>query len=257
MDTTQDQGLPLAGATVLVTGAGRGMGVAFVRAALDRGAARVWATARRPEAVAADDPRVVPLRLDVTDPASVAAALEVVGRDGGGLDLLVNNAGVSTGAGLVDGDLDLVRAEMDVHFWGPLLVTRAAVPLLARRPRSAVLDVLSALSFRAYPGAGAYAAAKAAAWRLTDVLRLELAGQGTRVVGLHVGAVDTDMMAGWDVPKSAPADVVRQALDGVEQGADEVLADEGTRALKALLPAPPAVLYAGLLGDADGVGAAS
>ena len=132
---------------------------------------------------------------------------------------------------------------MDVHFWGTLGVTRAFAPVLARAGGGAVLNVLSTLSFRVFPGNGAYAAANAAEWLLTNSTRLELAEQGTQVTGLHVSSVDTDMMAGWDVPKLDPADVVRAALDGVEAGLDEVLADEETRAVKAQLSQPPSVLY--------------
>jgi NAD(P)-dependent dehydrogenase (short-subunit alcohol dehydrogenase family) len=211
-----------------------------VRQSLERGAARVWATARRPESIDVTDPRVRALRLDVTDPDSVSAAASAVGEVG----LLVNNAGIATVTGLVTGDVGRIRAEMDVHFWGTLGVTRAFAPLLVRSGGGAVLNVLSVLSFRVFPGNGAYAAAKAAEWMLTNSTRLELAGQGTRVTGAHVSSVDTDMMAGWDGPKLDPAEVVRAALDGVAAGLDEVLVDDETRAVKALLSHPPEVLYA-------------
>ena len=198
----------------------------------------MWAGARRPETV--DLPGVRPVRLDVTDPASVAAAAATAAD----VQLLVNNAGIATATALVTGDLERVRAEMDVHFWGALAMTRAFAPVLARHGGGAVLNVMSVLSFRAFPGNGAYAAAKAAEWMLTNSTRLELAEQGTQVTGLHGSSVDTDMMAGWDVPKARPADVVSAALDGLEAGADEVLADEETRAVKAQLSQPPSVLYA-------------
>ncbi|TNM59814.1 SDR family NAD(P)-dependent oxidoreductase [Streptomyces sp. NP160] len=247
----------LAGASVLVTGANRGLGAEFVRQALELGAARVYATTRRPSSIRLDDPRVVVLELDVTDPATVSAAAASVEQDdrdrggAGGLDVVVNNAGIATATDLVSGDLRSIRAEMDTHFYGALTVTRALAPLLARRPRSAVVNVLSVLSFRSFPGNGAYAAAKAAAWMLTNSTRLELAAQGTQVLGLHVSSVDTDMMAGWDVPKSAPVDVVRQALQGLVDGLSEVLADEETREVKRLLPAAPEVLYAPFLQGID------
>jgi NAD(P)-dependent dehydrogenase (short-subunit alcohol dehydrogenase family) len=207
----------------------------------------VWATARHPEGVEVTDPRVRALRLDVTDPDSIAAAA----RAAGDVSVLVNNAGIATVTDLITGDLDRVRAEMDVHFWGTLGVTRAFAPVLARAGGGAVLNVMSVLSFRVFPGNGAYAAAKAAEWMLTNSTRLELAGQGTQVTGLHVSSVDTDMMAGWDVPKLDPADVVRAAFDGVAAGLDEVLVDKETRAAKALLSQPPSVLYAPFITGAD------
>lgn len=237
--------MQIEGTTVLVTGANRGLGREFARQALERGATTVWAAARRPETV--DLPGVRTLRLDITNPADVAAAA----RAAGDVQLLVNNAGIATTTDLVTGDLERIRAEMDVHFWGTLAMTRAFAPILARAGGGAVLNVMSVLSFRSFPGNGAYAAAKAAEWMLTNSTRLELAGQGTQVTGLHVSSVDTAMMAGWDVPKADPADVVRAALDGVEAGVDEVLADPETRAVKAQLSQPPAVLYAPFTSGAD------
>jgi NAD(P)-dependent dehydrogenase (short-subunit alcohol dehydrogenase family) len=220
--------MDITNATALVTGANRGLGRELVRQLLERGATKVYATARRPESIENDDPRVVRLALDVTDEAAVRRAAERAGD----VTLLVNNAGISTGTDLVTGDLADVRAELDVHFWGTLAVTRAFAPGLAG---GAVVNVMSALSFRAYPGAGAYAVAKAAEWMLTNVTRLELAEQGTQVLGAHLAATDTDMMAGWDIPKNDPVVAIGTILDALEAGATEVLTDDDTRAAKASL----------------------
>ena len=229
--------MKITGSVALVTGAGRGMGRHFAQQLLDRGAAKVYATARTPGRV--DIPGVETLRLDITDPESAAAAAKAA-QD---VTLLVNNAGVATFQNLVTGDPGMVRREMETNFFGPLNVLRAFAPVLAANGGGAVLNVLSALSWTSYEGANAYAAAKAAAWSLTNGVRLELAAQGTLVTGLHVGSVDTDMMAGWDVEKNDPADVVRTALDGIEAGQLEVLADEASAQLKAALSADPSVLY--------------
>lgn len=222
------------GAHVLVTGANRGLGRQFVLSLLQRGAAKVYATARRPELV--DVPGVVPLRLDVTDPASVAAAAAAAPD----VKILINNAGISTGANLVTGDLDAIRREMDTHFYGTLHMIRAFAPQLAD---GAILNVLSAISWLAVDGAGAYHASKAAEWALTNNVRLELAGQRTLVTGLHVGAADTDMMAWYEGDKMAPEAVVAAALDGLEAHRPEVLADEWSHQVKSWLSEDPEIMY--------------
>ncbi|TDD19402.1 SDR family oxidoreductase [Nonomuraea diastatica] len=222
------------GAHVLVTGANRGLGRQFALSLLDRGAGKVYATARRPDLI--DVPGVVPLRLDVTDSASIASAVAAVPD----VKIVINNAGISTGANLVTGDLDMIRREMDTHFYGTLNVIRAFAPQLAD---GAILNVLSALSWLAVDGAGAYHAAKAAEWALTNNVRLELAGQRTLVTGLHLGAADTDMMAWYNGEKSAPEVIVAAALDGIEGHRPEVLADDWSRQVKAWLPEDPTVIY--------------
>lgn len=229
--------MKISGSVALVTGANRGMGGHFARQLIERGAAKVYATARNPALV--DVPGAEALPLDVTDPASVAAAA-LAASD---VTLLINNAGSSTCQNLVSGDLDKIRLEMDTHYFGTLSMVRAFAPGLAGHGGGAILNVCSLLSWLSYDGSNAYAAAKAAEWSLTNGVRLELAGQGTQVTALHVGAVDTDMMAGWDVEKNDPADVVRAALDGIEAGALEVIADAATAAVKTGLAADPGLLY--------------
>ena len=230
--------MQITGSVALVTGANRGLGRHFATQLLARGAAKVYATARRPGSV--DVPGAHVLALDVTDPASVAAAAAAAPD----VTLLVNNAGVSTGQDLLTGDLDLLRREMDTHYWGTLAMIRAFAPRLGG---GAILNVLSALSWFSYPGANGYAAAKAAQWSLTNGVRLELAGR-TQVTGLHLGAADTDMTAGYDGPKEDPAAVVAAALDGLEAGRPEVLADEWSARVKAALPGEPGAFLAAVTG---------
>ena len=224
----------ISGAIALVTGANRGLGRQFAAQLLERGAAKVYATARRPELVTIPGVEVLPL--DITDPASVAAAVAAAGD----VNLLVNNAGVAFGADLVTGDLDLLRREMDTNFWGTLSVIRAFAPQLAG---GAILNVLSVLSWIGFQGSGGYAASKSAQWSLTNGVRLELAGQGTQLTGLHLGAADTDMTAGYDVPKTDAAVIVKAGLDGLEAGEWEVLADDWSRVAKAALNADPRAYY--------------
>ena len=232
--------MDIAGSVALVTGANRGLGTRFVAQLLERGATTVYAAARNPAAVEVTDERVLPLALDLLDAASIEAAA-VAAPD---VTLLVNNAGVSTRQGLLTGDLDEIRRELDTNFFGTLAVTRAFADGLGRRSGGAVVNVLSALSFFAFPGSSSYSASKAAEWMLTQATRVELAAQGTQVLGLHLGGADTDMMAGYEGPLLDPADVVRAALDGLEAGAAEVLVDDWSREVKAGVAEEPAAFYA-------------
>ena len=227
--------MDITGKTALVTGANRGLGRQLAAQLRDRGA-RVYAAARDPQAV--DLAGVTPIALDITDPASVAAA-----RAASGVAILVNNAGSSAGASLLTGDPAAIRLEMDTHFFGTLAVTRAFAPQLAAHPSSAVLNILSVLSWLSIPRSGAYCAAKSAEWSLTNALRLELASQGTRVTALHVGYMDTDMTRRLDVPKSDPAAIAKLAIDGIEAGDAEIIADETSKRVLAGLSAGVAGLY--------------
>ncbi|MER6688408.1 SDR family oxidoreductase [Streptomyces minutiscleroticus] len=223
------------GAVALVTGGSRGIGKALVEELYARGAAKVYATARDPRTVT--HPDAVPLALEITDPDSTAAAAAQA-QD---VNLLVNNAGALVGASFLDAPLDDVRREFETNFYGPLLTTRAFVPVIERNGGGHVLAVHSVLSWLAT--AGSYSASKAALWSQTNSLRLELRPRGIEVTGLHMAYVDTDMAADVDAPKSSPRDVAALALDGVESGAYEVLADDVTRRVKAGLAADPAALY--------------
>ncbi|MEV1330364.1 SDR family oxidoreductase [Micromonospora costi] len=221
----------------LVTGANRGIGRHFTQQLLERGAAKVYATARDPERI--DIPGVEALRLDITDPEQVAAAAAAASD----VTLLINNAGINTWTNLVTGDLANVRLELETHFYGTLGMVRAFAPVLGGNGGGAILNVLSAMSWFSYDGANAYGTAKAAAWSLTNGIRIELASQGTLVTGLHLGSADTDMSADYDGDKTDPADVVRAALDGVEAGKLEVVADEWSAYVKTSLAADPSAFY--------------
>ena len=228
--------MEIAGTTALVTGANRGLGRHLAEQLRDRGAT-VYAGARNPASV--DLSGVIPIALDVTDLDSVAAAAAVA-RD---VAILVNNAGSSTGTSLLTGDLAGIRLEMDTHYFGTLNVSRAFAPQLAGHDKSAILNILSALSWVTFPQIGAYCAAKSAEWALTNALRQELATQGTRVSSLHVGYMDTDMAKAVDGPKADPADVARLALDGIVAGDAEILADEVSKHVLHALSSGVAGLY--------------
>jgi NAD(P)-dependent dehydrogenase (short-subunit alcohol dehydrogenase family) len=222
-------------AVVLVTGGNRGLGRALADEVLSRGARKVYATARDPRTIT--NPDVVPLALEVTDLDSVAAAA----RAATDVTFLVNNAAGAVGASFLGSTVDDVRREFETNFFGTLNVTRAFVPHIVAAGGGHLLNIHSALSWLAL--SGSYSASKAALWSMTNSLRLELREQGVGVTGLHVGYVDTDMAAHVTGPKSAPADVARQAIDGVEADAYEVLADDVSRRVKAGLAGDLGTLY--------------
>ena len=231
----------LNGAVVLVTGANGGIGTHFVHDALARGASKVYATARTPRTW--KDERIIPLTLDVTDPASIQAAVEAAGD----VTVLINNAGASVASpGILSHTDEEIRNNVETNFLGPLFLARAFAPILSARDESVIIDIHSAMSW--YAVGGIYSATKAALWSATNSLRLELAPEGVHVVGVHVGWVDTAMAAHTTDPKTDPADLVRIVLDAVEAGEYEVLADETSVQLKAGLSAPIEALYPQLQG---------
>lgn len=212
---------------VFITGANRGLGLAFAKAALAAGARKVYGAARDASTVTL--PGVTPVALDVTNPEQIEAAARACGD----VTVLVNNAGISRGTNLLDADsVDAARAELETNFFGPWLLARAFASVLARNGGGAIVNVLSALAWTTFPSVATYSATKSAAWSLSNGLRNELAGQGTQVVSVHVGYMDTDMAAHVDGPKTSPDDVARQAFDAVQAGRVEVLADEVSRQLK-------------------------
>ncbi|WP_406806385.1 SDR family oxidoreductase [Burkholderia semiarida] len=222
--------MKIEGAVVFITGANRGLGLEFAKQALERGARKVYAGARDPASVTM--PGVVPVKLDVTDPAAVAAAAEAA-RD---VTLLINNAGIARLGSLTDeGAPDALRAHLETNVFGMLAMSRAFAGTLAAHGGGAILNILSVASWVNRPILSSYGVSKSAAWALTNGLRHSLREQRTQVVGLHAGFIDTDLTAGLDVPKATPADVVRQAYDAIEAGAEEVSTDEFTRQVKATL----------------------
>lgn len=228
------------GSTALVTGANRGLGLAYAKALLAAGARKVYAGARDPATVTLEG--VVPVRLDVTSAADLAAAAAQCAD----VDLVINNAGVIGGVPLLaDDGVVAMRGVLETNLYGMLAVSRAFAPVLRANGGGALVNMLSALSWASLPGSSAYSVSKASAWALTNGLRNELRGQGTLVVGVHAGYIDTDMVKDVEAPKSRPEDIVQAVLAGIEANAPEVLADDTSRHVKAGFAATPPLYAAG------------
>jgi NAD(P)-dependent dehydrogenase (short-subunit alcohol dehydrogenase family) len=213
---------------VLVTGANRGLGRALVDAALKAGARRVYAAAREPEQLrelAAREPaRVVPLALDITSAASLAAAAEQAPDVG----VLFNNAGVLSSYNLLTSNADAISQDFATNCFGTLAATKAFLPALRRAGASggaAVVNVLSLVSLSNMPALGAYSASKAAAFSITQALRYDLTKLGISVHGVFAGAIDTDMVKDMPITKTSPADVASAVIAGLEQGTEDIFPD--------------------------------
>jgi NAD(P)-dependent dehydrogenase (short-subunit alcohol dehydrogenase family) len=206
----------IAGTTVLVTGANRGIGQALVTEALRRGAKRVYAATRRP--LSHPDQRVTPLIVDVTDTEQIAAAAEQV-ED---LDVLINNAGIARFDDL--SERAALEEHLAVNLYGTYAVTQAFLPALLRS-RGAIVNNVSVMALAPFPVTPAYAVSKAAAFNLTQSLRALLAGRGVRVHAVLTGPTDTDMTRGFEIPKATPQSVARAILDAVENGEEDIFPD--------------------------------
>jgi len=223
------------GSTALVTGANRGLGLAFAQALLAAGA-KVYAAARDPSKVTL--PGVHPIRLDITNEDEVRAAARACGD----VNLLVNNAGIARPSAFLGADaLAATREQFDTNVFGTLAMARAFAPVLQANGGGALVNMLSALSWVNMSALDGYCASKAAAWSVTNGLRNELRAQGTLVVGVHAAFIDTDMARHVDLPKTSPSDVAQQVLQALAAGREEVFADTISRQLKAGLSADAGV----------------
>ncbi|KOV58141.1 SDR family oxidoreductase [Streptomyces sp. MMG1121] len=230
--------MDIKGSVALVTGANRGIGSAFAQALLAHGAAKVYAGVREPDTFRG--PGLVPLRLDVTDEEQVTAAA----RAADDVSIVINNAGVTGGPSLLEGAFDGARREMEVNYFGTWAVSRAFAPVLAAHGGGALVNMLSVASWVANRRFPSYAASKSAQWSLTNAFRLVLREQGTLVVGVHAGYVDTDLAADVDSPKILASEVADKTMTALLHDEPEVLVDEATRNVRAALSGELEALYA-------------
>ncbi|MCC5886186.1 MAG: SDR family NAD(P)-dependent oxidoreductase [Gammaproteobacteria bacterium] len=236
--------MKIEGGNVLVTGANRGLGKAFVEELLARGAAMIHASGRDLESLetvsALDRDRIRPVALDVTD----AVGIEALAADTPSLDVLINNAGVDCPVPVVGGgDMADLRRAMEVNYFGVLNMSRAFAPVLARSPSSAIINVGSMAGFIHVADNTGYSAAKAAQLMLSQGLRGELAGQGTRVMQVLPGFIDTDMGARFPMPKASARSIAAAVLDALDHGEDLILPDVFARmSYDAFVERPEAVM---------------
>jgi NAD(P)-dependent dehydrogenase (short-subunit alcohol dehydrogenase family) len=223
--------MKISGSTALVTGANRGLGRAFVQALRDAGCARVYAAARDAKSITADNV-ITPVQLDITNAPQVAAAAARCGD----VNILINNAGVARFMpALAAPSMDDARLEMETNYFGTLAMCRAFAPVLKKNGGGVLLNMLSVVSFFNAPMQGSYSASKAAAWSLTKAARFELRAQGTLVIGVYAGYIDTDMTAGINAPKSSATDIAAAAIAAIESGTEDVLADDRAKSVYAEL----------------------
>jgi NAD(P)-dependent dehydrogenase (short-subunit alcohol dehydrogenase family) len=217
----------VAGKVVVITGGRRGLGAALVDEVIARGARKVYSTAR--SAYTDDRAEVITKELEVGSADSVQKLADIAGD----AEIVFNNAGIFLPEPLLTGSFQHITETFDINVFGPLRIARAFAPILAANGGGAIVNMHSVLSWLG--GSGAYGASKAAIWSVPNSLRVELTPQNTQVVGVHAGLIDTEMAAGMALPKSTPAQIAKQIVDGLESGAVEVLADDLTVNVKAAL----------------------
>jgi NAD(P)-dependent dehydrogenase (short-subunit alcohol dehydrogenase family) len=233
--------MDIANSIALVTGANRGLGKAYVDALLAAGAAKVYAGARDPSSVAITDARVIPVKLDVTNDGDVHAAA-VACHD---VNLLINNAGIMLARPMLAEDSEAaLRAEMEVNVFGMLRMVRAFAPVLAKNGGGAIANMLSVVSWFVYPFNATYCASKHAALALTEGVRIQLKSQGTQVVAIYAGFIDTDMATSFDRVKTPAHQVAERTLDGIRNSLNDVHADDRSEDTWNAVMTDPALLHA-------------
>jgi NAD(P)-dependent dehydrogenase (short-subunit alcohol dehydrogenase family) len=236
--------MDITGKKALVTGANRGLGRAFAEALLKAGASTVYAGARDPSTVSDHDPRLTPVRLDVTSSQDIAAAAKACSD----IEILVNNAGAMLATPvLAKNSEDALRWEMEVNVFGMLAMAKALAPVLRHNGGGVIVNMLSVVSWYVYPFNATYCATKHAALAVTDGLRIQLKAQGTHVIGVYAGLIDTDMGAALSSdPKTSPQQVAGKTVEGIRAALDHVLADERAESLWRAVRQDLAKLHAGM-----------
>jgi NAD(P)-dependent dehydrogenase (short-subunit alcohol dehydrogenase family) len=223
---------------ILVTGGNRGLGKSLVQAFLDAGARKIYVGCRT--LIETSDPRLQPIKLDITNAYDVAAAAETC-QD---ITILVNNAGIANNTTFITApSLAQAREEIETNYIGPLAMARAFAPILKRNGGGTLVNVLSVLSWFTSPAAATYCASKYAELSLTEGIRIELRSQGTQVIAVYLGYMDTDMSAHINAPKTRPEEVAASIIEGIRNKHEEVFADKLSHEIKAALANNPKAFY--------------
>lgn len=213
--------------TVLVTGANRGIGEAYVKVLLEQGAGKIYAAARNLDNLKAlislNSDVIVPVLLDVTNPEQIKQLTKTIPS----LDILINNAGIANACSSTsDNAVDIARQEMETNYFGPLQVTLELLPLLKQSSQAAIINISSIAGISNFPMMGPYSATKAALHSLTQGLRAELAEFGIKVLGVYPGPIDTRLTEAMDMEKPRPEQVATRTFMALEQGIVDVLPDD-------------------------------
>ncbi len=214
------------GKIAFVSGANRGIGKAITLELLNQGVEKIYAGARSLETLkeleAQYSGRIVPVQLDVTDEASIQLASKSIDK----LDILVNNAGVfAVGGVLADSAIESMKTNLDVNVWGVLKLSNALLPQLKSSKESAIVNISSVAGLGNMPMAGTYSVSKAAVHSMTQGMRAELAENGTLVMGVYPGPIDTDMAAGLEMDKDSPEQVALAVVNGLQSGVEDMFPD--------------------------------
>jgi len=212
--------------TILITGANRGIGRSLVISALERGAEKIYATARNikslDQIIALDPQKIIPIGLDITNRNQVSDVANIASD----VNILINNAGILAAGSIIDDSLEMVIRDMDTNYFGTLNMIRSFVPNLKNNSESAIANVLSIVSLSNMPAIAGYSASKSAAFSMTQAIRSELAKNNISVHSVYPGPVDTDMAKDFEMDKASPDDVAKNILDGIENGDDDIFPDQ-------------------------------
>ncbi len=216
--------MKISNSIVLVTGANRGIGLAIVAKALEKKAAKVYATYRSDSNRTTLEnlgERVIPVHLDLGDKSTITQLSQLVPS----INILINNAGIFSGTNVLEDTEQQLRDDIETNLFGTLGVTKALLPSLKKEGSGAIANVLSVTSLAAMPSFGGYSASKAALHSVTQSIRSNLKANEISVHGVYPGPVATRMTKGLNMDTTPASEVAEAILNGIENGVEEIFPD--------------------------------